>query len=283
MAELNWQPPEGEVLDWGCGSGIAGRVFLERYGVVRPLRLWDRSRLAVGFAERRARKRFPSLDVQRSDPATAQFKTLLLSHVLTELDDGALEELLELAAKATSVVWVEPGTHETSRRLITIREKLRTSFGVVAPCTHQRVCPMLAGENSSHWCHHFATPPQASFTDGNWARFAALVGIDLRSLPLSYLVLDKRPVAETPSGATRIIGRPRVYKAHALLLGCGACGLREGRLSKRTLPEEFRRLRKGRAGSLELWKCSGEEIVQVDRRAAEELTKAEATTMSRQV
>ncbi len=58
--------------------------------------------------------------------------------------------------------------------------------------------------------------------DGNWARFAKIAGVDLRSLPLSYLVLDKRSVTETAE--VRVIGRPRVYKAHALLLGCDATG-----------------------------------------------------------
>ena len=80
--------------------------------------------------------------------------------------------------------------------------------------------------------------------DGNWARFAKIAGVDLRSLPLSFLVLDKRP--RTESGDVRVIGRPRVYKAHALLLGCDASGVREYRQTKREQPEEFRRLKKGR-------------------------------------
>ena len=80
--------------------------------------------------------------------------------------------------------------------------------------------------------------------DGNWARFGKLAGVDLRSLPLSFLVLDKRP--PTHSGMVRVIGRPRVYKAYALLLGCDASGVREYRCNKRDEPEEFRRLKKGR-------------------------------------
>ena len=128
--------------------------------------------------------------------------------------------------------------------MIAARERLRGAFSVVSPCTHQAVCGMLTPENQRHWCHHFAPSPTEVFTDGNWARFAKLAGVDLRSLPVSFLALDKRP--QPQSDAVRIIGRPRVYKAHALLLGCDSSGVREYRVTKREQSEEFRRLKKGK-------------------------------------
>ena len=80
--------------------------------------------------------------------------------------------------------------------------------------------------------------------DRHWARFAKIAGVDLRSLPLSFLVLDKR---RTPQpDRMRVIGRPRVYKAHALLLGCDSSGVRDYRQTKREEPDEFRRLKKGK-------------------------------------
>ena len=47
LAELSrrgWLPPGGELLDWGCGSGIAGRAFLDHFGTKSQTRLhlWDR-------------------------------------------------------------------------------------------------------------------------------------------------------------------------------------------------------------------------------------------------
>jgi ribosomal protein RSM22 (predicted rRNA methylase) len=141
------------------------------------------------------------------------------------------------------VIWVEPGTYETSRKLIALRERLRGPFQVVSPCTHQAACGMLTPENERHWCHHFAPSPPEVFMDGNWARFAKLAGVDLRSLPLSFVVLDKRP-QEPRVNAVRTIGRPRVYKAHALLLGCDSAGVQEYRVTKREQPDAFRRLKK---------------------------------------
>ena len=96
------------------------------------------------------------------------------------------------------------------------------------------------------------------------------MGIDLRSLPLSFLVLDKRTVPVLPPGAARIIGHPRVYKAHALLLGCDETGVREHRLTQRALPDEFRRLRKDDFDALQLWKSDGDQIVQAKALFAED-------------
>jgi SAM-dependent methyltransferase len=253
LNELNahdWSPPCGDVVDWGCGSGIAGRAFLEHFvqDQSSKLVLWDRSPLAMQFAARQAREAFPAVSVWLDKPPDRAFGTLLISHVLTELADGQIEELFALMAFAAAVIWVEPGTHEASRRLIAARERLRGAFQVVSPCTHQAVCGMLTPENERHWCHHFAPSPLEVFTNGNWARFAKLAGVDLRSLPLSFLVLDKRVPPQ--SDAVRIIGRPRVYKAHALVLGCESSGVRDHRFTKREQPEEFRRFKKGRFGLL---------------------------------
>jgi ribosomal protein RSM22 (predicted rRNA methylase) len=178
---------------------------------------------------------------QESVPPRA-VDVLLISHALTEQT-----EPFALPCDAKCVVIVEPGTYEVSRRLIALRERLRGEFNVVAPCTHQAVCGMLATGNERHWCHHFAPPPPEVFQSADWARFAKLMGIDLRSVPVSYLVLDRRPVT---TGGMRMIGRPRVYKAHALVLGCDADGVRERRVEKRTEPELYRKLKKGEADSL---------------------------------
>lgn len=263
LKRRGWSPPPGDVLDWGCGSGIASRLFVEHVlpESVSALALWDRSPLAMQFAARKAADRFPHLAVRTGPPAGGHFATLLVSHVLTELSDRQIEELLKLAREVTAVIWIEPGTQEASRALVTVREQLRGSFQVVAPCTHQAACGMLAPANERHWCHHFATPPRAVFTDGHWARFAKIAGIDLRSLPLSFLALDKRPPPALPSGAARIIGRPRVYKAHALVLGCNASGVWDRRLTKRTVPEQFRLLKKDEFSPLQVWNCDGDEII----------------------
>lgn len=243
-----WLPPTGEIVDWGCGTGVAARAFLGHFGCdpSSKLMLWDRSPMAMQYAARKARDSFPVIDLWLDQPPERGFGTLLLSHVLTELSDAQADEVLGVAAWATGVIWVEPGTYDVSRRLIAARERLRGTFHVVSPCTHRAACGMLMPENERHWCHHFAPSSPEVFTNGNWSRFAKLAGVDLRSLPLSYLVLDKRRLSQ--SDRVRVIGRPRVYKAHALLLGCDSGGVREHRRTKRDQPNEFHRLKKGDVG-----------------------------------
>ena len=263
LVRRGWSPPEGDLLDWGCGSGVAHRAFLDHLGTksVAALRLWDRAQLAMSFAAKRANAKYPGLAVI---PALVERPaTLLISHVLTELTPGQTEALADFAGQASTVIWVEPGTCEASLTLIAVRERLRDRLSVVAPCTHQARCGILAPENERHWCHHFAPSPPKIFTDGNWARFARLAGVDLRSLPLSFLVLDRRPISALAMGATRVLGRPRVYKPHALLLGCDKFGVLERRVMKRTLPDEFRRLKKGECDPLQVWRCEAEEILEV--------------------
>lgn len=250
LTRLGWKPPAGELLDWGCGSGVAGRAFIDHFGAeaVDALRLFDRSPLAMRFAARRARERFPALAVLTGDPPPRG--TVLLSHVLTELVPEQTETLLAYLAEATSILWVEPGTYEASLALVAIRERLRSAFQLVAPCLHQGACGLLAPGNEPHWCHHFAAAPGGVFTDSFWGQFAQRTDIDLRSTPLSYLVLDRRPVAATPADRQRVLGRARWNKAEVRYFGCDASGVRERALSKRAHPGAWKAARKERFPSL---------------------------------
>ena len=150
-----WLPPVGDILDWGCGTGIASRKFLEHFTGVCRLYLCDRSPLAMKFAARHLHE----VDVWQESVPPRAVDVLLISHALTEQP-----EPFALPCEAKVVILVEPGTHEVSRRLITLRERLRGEFNVVAPCTHQAMCGMLAPGNERHWCHHFAPSPTEVFT-----------------------------------------------------------------------------------------------------------------------
>jgi len=267
LARRAWSPPPGPALDWGCGSGTAGRAFLAHFGPksVDSLALWDRSSLAMQFAAQKARQAFPGLAVECPSAALPDPGTLLVSHVLTELSPRQTDDLLALAARAAAVLWVEPGTQIASGRLVAARERLRGAFQLVAPCPHQGPCGMSAPEAAAYWCHHFAPSPPEAFMSRDWARFARIAGVDLRSLPLAFLVLDKRPVALLPHGTIRILGRPRILKAYALATSCEPGGIHERRVPKRTLPQEFRRLKRGDFAPLQAWHLDGDDVTGVQR------------------
>lgn len=215
------------------------------------------------WAAERARRKHEGLSVVTGEGASPP--VLLVSHVLPELTPSQVEGLVALAGRAQAVLWVEPGTYAASLSLIGIRERLRGTFHCVSPCCHRERCGILEPGNERHWCHHFATVPPAVFTDGFWKRFGDMAGIDLRSLPLSWLVLDRRPPPAPVAGARRLIGRPRVYKAHALILACDAEGVRERTLQQRRLPEVFRHIRKGRLSGMQAWRETDLEITAWDR------------------
>ncbi len=226
-------PPGATVFDFGTGTGIATRAFLAAFPGF-SVQIADRSERALQFAEQRIKAEAPGTAVGRWDPKVAALpprSILLASHVVTELDAAALAQLVRLAATAELTIWVEPGTSTASRTLNQARESLRGTRQVVAPCGHSGPCGLGAPENARHWCHNFARPPAEVSQSALWARFRKELGVDLRSLPVSFLVLAD--VAPPPPTGARVLGRPRTYKGHAKTLQCAASGVRERDVQKR--------------------------------------------------
>ena len=269
LAELQargWRPTAKNVVDWGCGSGVAGRRVLAAWEGFGSLTLADVSPLAMRFSAARARETFPAVRVRTLANATdaAAGSLLLVSHVLNETDDTAAQQLIGAARRAQEIIWVEAGTHADSRRLIAVREKLRAEFEIIAPCTHAVRCGMLVPENAAHWCHHFARVPSEASRDARWSQFGRELGIDMRSLPYSFLVLSRRGAAadfeRQTQGCSRIIGRPRDEKGHFEVLGCSEAGVEELIAQKRDVPELSKQLRKGRADAVQKWTRDGRRI-----------------------
>lgn len=252
-----WRPPARQLIDWGCGSAIGARSLLAYApdASFDDVVLWDHSPVATSFAEAAIRARRPGQAVRVADPeqvAIDRAFVLVVSHVLNELDTTGRAALLALARRAAAVLWVEPGTSDDSRALITVREELRTEFHGWAPCPHDGQCGLLAEVNTRHWCHHFARPPTEAFTESGWALFGQRLGIDLRSLPYSYLVLDRRAPARA-AGAVRVIGTPRESTGTKRILRCREDDVAEVELVKRVAPALWRTLDKARHDGLLTW------------------------------
>lgn len=270
-----WRPRARSVLDWGCGSGIASRRVLSHFGAEHfdGLTVWDHSPLACDFAVEAAQRAFPRLSVAQATPgllaSDAPIGLLVVSHVLNELPPDALTSLRRLVARSDSVLWVEPGTHAISRQLGQIRDELRASFRIIAPCTHERGCPMFAVGNERHWCHFFAPPPSEIFADSNWVKFGHRAGIDLRSLPYAFVALDRSsdgnigpgPAATSAGDLSRVVGRVEHFKPYARLLNCDAGGLAELELPKRADPALFKQLERTKAPLVYRWRRDGNTIL----------------------
>ncbi|MBL9200046.1 MAG: hypothetical protein JNL39_06035 [Opitutaceae bacterium] len=258
-----WKPAARDVLDWGCGSGVAARRVISFFGAENfdSLTVWDHSPLASDFAEQAARAAFPALRVASATPGLLAADTpiglLVVSHVLNELPPVALAALRATIARAEAVLWVEPGTHAVSRQLTALRDELRGPLHLVAPCTHAQACPMAEPGNLRHWCHFFAPPPSAIYADPDWVKFGQRAGIDLRSLPYCFLALDRRAPAVPPADLGRVIGRPEHFKPYARVLNCDATGLAELELPKRAAPALFKELERTKAPLVYRWQREG--------------------------
>jgi SAM-dependent methyltransferase len=260
-----WSPSRGMVLDWGCGSGIAARRIIGNFGptAFASLAVWDHSPIAGHFARAAAQRDFPDLDISIASPGflggREPIGLLLISHVLNELQPSGFDEIRSLVARSAAVVWTEPGTREASRALGRLRDEFSANFNLVAPCTHSNGCPILTPGNERHWCHHFASPPPAIFSDSNWVKFGQRAGVDLRSLPYSFIALDRKWKSKE-TGLSRVIGRPEHFKPYARLLNCDATGLLELKVLKRTNPELFKELDRTRRPLVYKWTREGTTI-----------------------
>lgn len=267
LEQAGFQPQSRKILDWGCGSGIASLRVIAYFGVEAfdEVHLWDHSATACRFAQKTISSLYPELKVEIAPAPSAEAPVspntlVLISHALTELGYEAQQDLAKQLRPATQILFVEPGDHSASRKLVAQREALLEKFTPVAPCTHCFSCPMLTEENQRHWCHFFAKPPVEAFTQGFWARFAQTMEIDLRSLPYSFLALEKkglRPSSSNPQPSdeafSRLIGRPRQFKGYTRLLSCDKEGLRDLELQKRDNKQLWKALKKGPTTTLFRW------------------------------
>ena len=91
------------------------------------------------------------------------------------------------------------------------------------------------------------------------------MGIDLRSVPYSFLVMDRREEARVREGAndgsSRIIGHPRMHKGYAKIFNCSSCGVSEITLQRRTDPVLFKRLERSVEARLFRWKLDQGEVL----------------------
>ena len=245
IARRGLDVPSGTIVDWGAGTGVASRAFLRRFGAEgREVHLLDRSSDARRHAAERLRAEHPTCSVVEKPPERAD--VLLASHVLDELDTAGLDDLLVAASRARFFVWIESGAKSASRALSHARDRLLDTLDPLLPCTHRERCGVLVEGHESDWCHHFATPAPESFTTNHWRTFSRTLGIDLRSLPYSYLVARARDASPLPfAGACRRLGTGRTEKGRASFLVCDASGVRTCEILERTDKRFVKALREG--------------------------------------
>lgn len=239
------------VLDFACGTGIAAREWLRMQPQATvEIGLIDRSTLATQFARQQITTEYPNAKSMIWDAKfqTKSWDVCLVSHVTNEMGKRGTSSLVDLVQRSKLAILVEPGTPAAAESLRFVREAVLATHIPLAPCTHAAMCGMAATERANDWCHNFAKPPREIFHDAGWTEFGKRMGIDLRSLPVSYVVLADQAWAEAMQlnnvDQARVMGRARIYKGYAKALVCNSDGIAEKMLQKRDDPQLYKELDK---------------------------------------
>jgi ribosomal protein RSM22 (predicted rRNA methylase) len=147
----------GTLLDLGGGSGAAAWAAVEAFPGLTGVTVLDQVQPALTLGQRLAARhpvlRGATWRAERLlEAELPEVDLVTISYVLGELTSPDQESLVaRAAAAAPAVLVVEPGTPAGYERVLAARDALLAAgLRVVAPCPHQRPCPLEPGRD---WCH----------------------------------------------------------------------------------------------------------------------------------
>ena len=222
----------------GAGPGVASWAAaavwpgLERVTLVEP----EPEMVAAGRALADAAPWSSAVSwLQGEAAATAeQAELVLVSYVLNELREDAVGPLVRRLWERASdtAVFVEPGTPDGYGRVLAARDAVLDAGGVtVAPCPHDRPCPLPTGD----WCHFAVRLPRSQAH-----RAVKGVARGFEDEKLSYAVLAR---GRERRARSRVIRQPGIHSGHVYLDLCETDGLRRETVTRRD-KEAYRRARK---------------------------------------
>lgn len=213
------------VLDLGAGTGAAGETVRAHLQAGDRDGDSDRAVELVSVDRVAARPGVIVADLRREvrpRGVEGHFDLIVAAHLLNELGRtmSVVERAAlvfawarELLAEGGLIVLIEPALRETSRDLLTVRDRLVTAnFSVLAPCFWQGPCPALARDRD--WCHDSA----------DWATAAPGAQAGRSRVDFSYLVLARGEERVTDKRLFRVVSDPMVEKGRLRLFGCGPAG-----------------------------------------------------------
>jgi|GEM_PF-2533361 len=146
-----------KIVDFGSGPSTARLAFEAFWGAEANIK-WtniDSSKTALKYGRRleehwKIKSEF--ITANSIPPSESEHELLLLS--FSNCEGLSLDKALDYK----NILILEPGQQSFSKKLINFRSKaLDLGFEVLAPCTHQDLCPMRDGQKN--WCHDTAPKP----------------------------------------------------------------------------------------------------------------------------
>lgn len=235
------------LLDLGSGPGTAAWAACTQFHTIKSCTLMEQDfelikigKKLAGFSKREAlveaewRGKNLIQDVGAED-AFPIHDLVVMSYAIGELPPDLQLKLIQRAWQATSkaLVIIEPGTPIGFERIRAIRASLiEQGAHIVAPCPHNKACPMSGGD----WCH-FAQRVQRT----SLHRMVKGGELGYEDEKYSYVIAEKPPLGEQALG--RILRHPQKHSGHMEMIVCAVDGLKDVKLSRRH-GEAYKKARK---------------------------------------
>jgi ribosomal protein RSM22 (predicted rRNA methylase) len=205
------------ILDIGCGPGTAAWASLDTWPSVTKATLIDRNPRLLDLAREFGGSHRTGIDFVQGEMAKSvstapPADVVMASYALTEIPAAALSGILSALWDRTQkmLVIVEPGTVAGFQRILTYRDALLAQGArIIAPCSHESLCPLA---NNERWCHFGVRLPRSR--DHLVVKDAEVPFEDEK---FSYLVAGKDIGA---ARGHRVLATPKVNKAAVTLTLC---------------------------------------------------------------
>jgi ribosomal protein RSM22 (predicted rRNA methylase) len=223
LTELRENFTPTTLLDVGAGPGTASFAAAQAFASLKQFDLLDANpalrALALDLAQddpRLSALNYAAGDARSKLTEAAPAELVIASYVINELGEvgrGALGDLLW--QKTTDVLLViEPGTPSGFERMRALRARLIAQGAyVVAPCPHERACPIAAPD----WCHFTQRLPRSR-------AHIQLKGAEVpyEDEKFCYVALSRNPPLQR---AARVLAQPLLSKVEARTKLCGEGGV----------------------------------------------------------
>jgi len=242
LAEVMPDFAPASLLDVGAGTGAASWAAVTQWPDLQSITMLEPNPALRDLARRLAengplaKAEFLSASLEAEKP---QADLVAASYVLAELAEQEAAAVARDLWQGTgaALALIEPGTPQGFARIRAARAALiEAGAHVVAPCTHDNVCPMKGDD----WCHFSQRLPRSR--DHMLLKDASVPFEDER---YSYVVVTREKAA---SGA-RILAPPLETKPGLTFKLCDQSGLRAQFVATRDR-DEYRRVRKHGWGDL---------------------------------
>ena len=245
FAELRRRMPELKIeslLDLGAGPGTAAWAAAASFPELRRVTLVEQDSVLIRLGRRLAQQSEHAA-LREAEWLARDFKTaapqsphdlVVCSYSLGESDETAARQVMKTAWQATAqvIAIIEPGTVKGFRLIRTLRDELiQSGAHLVAPCPHQRQCPMTEAD----WCH-FAQ----RFERSALHRRLKSAELGYEDEKYSYIVAARQPVT---AAAARVLRHPLRYAGYTQLQLCTNEGLVNLKVTRRN-KEAWKRARK---------------------------------------